>query len=788
MKVSRGNQGVKYPIDALRGLLVVLGGVIVAQLVLVADVPPQAEAALKAKVGPNITESSPDWPQPVKAPAGAPNVVLILLDDVGFADASTFGGVAQTPELDRLAAHGLRYINFNTAAMCSPTRAALLSGRNHHHIGFGRIQDLPDALPGYDTVWKKNAVSIADVLQRNGYSTAAFGKWHNTPFWEIGPVGPFEHWPTSLGFEYFYGFMSGAESQWEPSNLYRDTTAVEPPATPQQGYHFTTDITNEAINWVRTHETLASQKPYFLYFATGATHEPHHVPKEWIEKYRGKFDQGWDKLRQEIFARQKKLGVIPANADLTPRPEGLPAWDSLTADQKRLYARQMEVYAGYLAHTDHEVGRLLQTVQQGPHGDNTLVLYIVGDNGSSGMGGLDGTMEGNGDSSLRSQLQHIDELGGPLHINNYAVGWAWAGVTPFQGMKGIASHFGGVRDPLIVSWPARIREQGELRMQFTHANDIAATVYEAARVRIPLVVDGVQQIPLDGTSFIDSFDRADAAQHHRIQYFEMWGNRAIYHDGWIAAARHDSVWQAGGGKGDLMKDRWELYHVAEDFSEAHDLAARYPDKLRALQALFDAEARRNDVYPLGLDSTKLWRKSSWRVGIDRGNFIYGPGLPRIPLQAAPAFGQFSFRITANVTIPQSGAQGVVVSYGGRFGGFALYVKDDRLVCDFNGSAGYETLRSTVALPHGELVLAYEFWRNKPSNVADPSFNSDEGTARLYVNGRPAGEIKLASAGAIVNDVNGYFGIGQAYGTPVSPAFQLPFKFSGTLTKVQVELK
>lgn len=425
------------------------------------DAPSQAEASssFKGKIGFSAKESTPDWPKSVKAPKDAPNIVLILLDDIGFADASTFGGTAQTPELDKLAAQGLRYNNFNTTAMCSPTRAALLTGRNHHRVGFGIIADFAGGYPGYNSVWKKSTASIAQVLHVNGYSTAAFGKWHNTPDWEITPTGPFDRWPTGLGFEYFYGFMGpgGEDNQWEPAKLYRNTTPVNPPATPERGYHFTADMTDEAIRWIRTHESLAAEKPYFLYFATGAVHDPHHAPKEWIDRYQGRFDRGWDELNKEIFARQKKLGIIPANAKLTPRPKEVPAWNSLSADQKKLYARQMEVYAGFIAHTDAQVGRLLNAVRATTDGDNTLVMYIVGDNGSAGWAPLDGATSGA--STVQEQLQYLDKLGSPEIPNNiYSKGWAWAGNTPFQYWKTIASHFGGTRDPLVVSWPARIKE------------------------------------------------------------------------------------------------------------------------------------------------------------------------------------------------------------------------------------------------------------------------------------------------------------------------------------------
>ncbi len=418
------------PKHSMRKLVTGLVALVVAHLAVAAEVLPHSEPPFKGKIAFDVKNSVPYWPEAAKAPQGAPNIVIVLLDDIGFADTSTFGGVAQTPELDKFAALGLRYINFNNASICAATRAALLSGRNHHHVGFGVVESTGD-FPGYSSVWRKSTVSIAEILRRNGYSTAAVGKWHNTPLWEISPAGPFDRWPTGLGFEYFYGFLGGMENQWEPSRLYRNTTAVEPRATPQQGYHLTTDLADEAIGWVRTHESLAPQKPYFLYFAPGAVHVPHQAPKEWIDRYRGAFDRGWDELRGEVFARQKQLGVIPANAQLTPRPAVIPAWSSLSADQKRLYARQMEVYAGYVAHTDHEVGRLLQAVQQQPGADNTLILYIVGDNGAT-EGGPDGATDNL--SSVADQMQHIDELGSyRVPLNVYAAGWGWMGSTPFSG-------------------------------------------------------------------------------------------------------------------------------------------------------------------------------------------------------------------------------------------------------------------------------------------------------------------------------------------------------------------
>ncbi|MBI4166863.1 MAG: arylsulfatase, partial [Acidobacteria bacterium] len=694
--------------------------IVVAQLFLAADVLPQADRPFRGKIGFSVKDSTPDWPQPVKASTGAPNIVLILLDDVGFASSSTFGGPAETPALEQLAAQGLRYNRFHTTALCSPSRAALLSGRNDHRMGFGTIADTRRGFPGYNGIWKKSTVSIAEVLKRNGYSTAAFGKWHNTPFSEITPVGPFDRWPTGLGFEYFYGMMEGSDSQWEPV-LHRNTTLVDPPATAEQGYHFTTDITDEAICWVRAHESLAPEKPYFLYIATGATHSPHHVPKNWIAKYQGQFEQGWDKLREEIFARQKRLGVIPADTRLTPRPKELPAWDSLSAEQRKLLSRQMEVYCAFLSHTDHEIGRLLHTVRQGSNADNTLILYIVGDNGGDIMGGLAGAET----SELPGQLQHLDELGGVSFLNGFASGWAWATNAPFQWGKTVASHFGGTRDPMIVSWPARIKDRGGLRSQFTHLNDIAATFYDVTGITFPTVVDGVEQVPLDGVSFAYSFDDVTAPSRHRMQIFEQLGNRAIYQDGWIAAARHTLPWIWEPVSEDYENDRWELYYVEKDFSQSRELAGQNPEKLRELQMLFDVEARKNDIYPLG-HWTTWYAEPSLTTG--KCSFTYRPGQPPIQVNGVtvPGFEQ-SHRITADIVVPENGAEGVIISNGGRgrMGGFVLYVKDDRLVYETNSIV----LTSSMALPRGKVELAYEFLAESPKDIS--RYGASRGVGRLY---------------------------------------------------------
>jgi len=770
----------------LLGGLVALGAV-QAALAGQSSSQSQAPESFKGKIEVSAKDSIPDWPRPTGAPRGAPNIVLILLDDIGFADTSTFGGVAQTPELDALAARGLRYNNFNTTATCSPTRAALLTGRNHHRVGFG-VADLA-GFPGYNFVWKKSTVSVAEVLRRNGYSTAAFGKWHNTPPWEISPLGPFDHWPTGLGFDYFYGFMGGRENEWEPSTLYRNTVPVEPSAAPQQGYHLTTDLTNEAIRWLGAHESLAPGTPYFLYFATGAVHSPHQAPRAWIDQYRGKFDRGWDALREEIFLRQKRLGVIPADAVLTRRPGSVPAWASLSVDRKKLFARQMEVYAGFISHTDHEIGRLLKAVREMPGGGDTLILYIVGDNGASPEGGLNGSMDAS--RSVKDQLKHLDDLGGPLiPSNEYSDGWAWLGATPFKGWKWVASYFGGVRNPMVVSWPSRIKDRGGLRTQFAHVNDVAATLYEVTGIEFPAVVDGVDQQPLDGVSFAYTFDHPNSASRHRIQYFEMVGNRAIYEDGWVAAAAHFDPAYADMTSDmapslDFSHDRWELYNVDLDFSEAHDVAAQYPDRLTELRKLFDAEARKNDVYPLGAVAASHAGQASLTGG--KHKFIYYPGTPRLPRAAMPPLGGTSYRITAQALIPSRGAHGVILSYGGRESGFAFYVKGDRLIYEVNSlNDTHAVITSTAPVPDGKVTLVFEYTKEKDLKAGPWGRKITAGTGRLFIDGQAVGEAKMTDASQ-----SAYFaslGVGQAFGSPVSNNFRPPFKFSGTLGDVTVELK
>ncbi|WP_176594321.1 arylsulfatase [Sphingobium sp. EM0848] len=733
-----------------------------------------------------VPSSRPDTPRPVSVQqqSSRPNIVVILLDDVGFAASERFGGAVRTPALDSLAASGITYNRFHTTSVCSPTRAALLTGRNAHRVGAGTVVEYPH--PGYDWSWPKSTATVARVLLDNGYNTAAFGKWHNTPIAEISPVGPFDRWPTGLGFQHFYGFMQGEDSQWEPL-LYNDTTAVDPPRPAKGEYHFAADITDRAINWLQTQASLASNRPYFLYYAAGGAHAPHHVAKEWIDKYRGRFDGGWDKYREEVFARQKKMGVIPHDTTLTPRPAELPAWNTLSADQKRLYVHQMEVFAGFLEYTDHEIGRLIEQVRQGPNGNNTLIFYIVGDNGASGEGAIDGSDVGLANiiyglpSPVDEQLSHVDQLGSKLYDNHYSAGWAWATATPFRWMKRVASFFGGTRNPMVVSWPDGIKTDARPRSQFTDVNDIAPTIYDAAGIRAPDSVDGVAQQPLDGVSFAYSFDNPSAPSQHRVQYFEETGNRAIYQDGWIATVRRSVPWQLS-CKPDFSTDSWELYDIEKDFSQAHDVAAQNPEKLKALQALFEREARANHVYPMQdgcivktAGSQPIDGKSA--PAAPPSHFVYHAGMARLPVAKAPNFLK-SHRITADVDIPPAGAEGVLLTNGGRYGGFTLYAKDGRLFYASN-FFGKSAAIMEAPLPTGSLEIAYDYDREDPKLFGG-------GTGRLLVNGKAVALHRFDRIGAPAQF--GSMGIGRSHGGPVVDAYDGAFSFTGTIKRITVDVK
>ncbi|MDD0972524.1 arylsulfatase [Pseudomonas fontis] len=748
---------------------------------------PLAPTPFKGVIDTTYKTSRPDFPAQLKAPKGAPNVLLVLLDDIGFAGTGTFGGQIDTPQLDQLAHEGLRYNRFHTTALCSPTRSALLTGRNHHEVGNGMITELAVGYPGYNSQWAQDSASIAEVLKDNGYSTAMFGKWHNTPDWETSPAGPFDRWPTGKGFQYFYGFLGGETSQWEPQ-LYQNTQPVEPATRPEQGYHLTSDLADRAINYIHTQASVAPDKPWFIYWAPGAAHAPHHAPQAYIDKYKGKFDAGWDAYREAAFAKQKALGIIPADARLTPRPAELPAWDSMTADQKRLFARQMEVYAGFVDHTDHEAGRLMTAARQMPNGDNTLIIFITGDNGGSAEGSMIGTLNNmatqNGiPDSVEGQLAVLDELGGPKHENHFAVPWAWAIDTPFQWMKQVGSHLGGVRNGMVISWPAHIKQPGGVRSQFTHVVDIAPTLYEAIGVQTPEVVNGAQQKPINGVSLLYSLDDAKAADRHTTQYFEMFGNRSIYHDGWLAAARHGLPWELVNRNKGFEEDRWELYDLNTDYSQSIDLADKYPEKLKELQALFDQQARENQVYPL--DDRWVERAlDPLRPSLTRGRteFSFYQGTVRIPEGSAPNTKRRSHRISTRIVVPAGGVEGVIAAQGGSSGGWSLYVKDNRLVYvnNFFGKHS-DVLAAAEPLPVGEVEVAFEYTQQSKEWGGG-------GVGRLLINGEEV------ASGTFAHVVPGRFSatetldIGEELGSTVSADYHAPNRFTSTMAPVRFELR
>jgi arylsulfatase len=713
------------------------------------------------------------WPSRIAPSADAPNIIIILLDDAGFAATSAFGGLVDMPTLDNLAADGLRYNQFNVTAVCSPTRAALLTGRNHHRVGFGTITEGPSAHSGYNTSWPKEAACCAEILRQSGYSTAAFGKWHNTPNWEVSPVGPFERWPTGLGFEHFYGFMLGETSQWEPP-LWQNTTMVEPPGTPEQGYHVTSDLADRAIGWLQTLQSLAPDKPYLLYFSTGAPHKPHHAPSEWVARYSGRFDLGWDELRAEIFARQKRLGVIPASAALTSRPAGLPAWATLSDDEKRLAAHQMEIFAGFLSHTDHQIGRLLDVARRAPRGDNTLVLYVATDNGASGMDGLHGNDHTHvPPSSVQEQLLRAEAAAGPNGLSGYAAGWAWLNSTPFPWMKLIASHAGGTRAPLVVSWPSRIQDRGAIRTQFVHVTDIAPTLLELAGVEPPTAVNGAMQMSFDGVSFADTMLRDDIPSRPRTQYFENWGNRALYHNGWIAAQRISEPWS---GRRLSETPEWELYDLTTDFSEAHDLSADFPEMLDSLKRLYFAEAARNGVLSLEQLGTSL---PPSLLG-HRTRFVYYPTLPvLLSATSAPDFVR-PHRILARVIVDDSRTEGLIVSNGSRFGGFALFARDGRIYYGNNYQGiRHQVIGSTQRMPRGEHQIEIVV-RGEITTSGEL-----EGSGVLRRDGQTVGSGPLTIARPYYGTST--FNIGRARISPVTERRDLPFIFTGRILSVEIVL-
>jgi arylsulfatase len=748
---------------------------------------PRPEPAFNAVIGRTYKDSKPGTIELTKAPPGAPNILVILIDDSGYGQWGTFGGQIPTPNLDRLASSGLRYTRFHTTALCSPTRAALLTGRNHHSVGTGVITEMGDGFPGYSGQIPKSAAMVSEVLRQNGYSTAFIGKNHNIPDWETSISGPFDRWPGLQGFDHFFGFVGGEANQWQPA-LYFDTLPVEMAVPKGREGHYTLNdaLADKVIEYIRLQKSVTPDRPFFIYYAPGATHAPHHVPKDWIDKFKGQFHQGWDKYREETYQRQVKGGVIPADTKLTPRPAEIPAWDSLTPDQQRVAERLMETFAAYTAQTDFEVGRVLDAIEQVGQTDNTLVLWEIGDNGASMEGTLNGVF--NEMTSLNGQkedtsyvIQHLDQIGGPLSYNHFPVGWAWAMNTPFQWGKQVASHFGGTRNPLVISWPQRIKDKGGLRPQFHHVIDVAPTLLDAAGVAQPTEVNGVAQKPIEGVSMVYSFDDAGAKSHRGTQYFEMLGNRAIYSDGWLAAARHGRLPWQNAGSADFDKDTWELYDVDEDFSESNDLAAKNPEKLQQLQDLFWAEAKKYNVLPLDdrfIERADPGLRPSLIAG--RTKFTYFPGAIRIPESSSANVKNKSHTITAEVDMPRTGGDGVLVAAGGVVAGYALYIKDRRPVYEYNwfGQSRYK-VASPERLPPGPATIRLDF-------KYDGGGVGKGGTAALFVNDKKVAEGRVDKTVLGRFSADETFDVGMDTGSPVSTAYQSPFKFAGTLKKVEID--
>ncbi len=710
----------------------------------------------------------------LRPPKGAPNVLIVLIDDAGFGSSSAFGGPCQTPAAEKLAANGLKFNRFHTTALCSPTRQALLTGRNHHSCGMGGITEIATGAPGYSSVLPNSMSPLAKTLKLNGYSTAQFGKCHEVPVWQTSPAGPFDAWPTGGGgFEHFYGFIGGEANQWYPT-IYEGTTPVEPKKTPEEGYHFMADMTDKAMAWISQQKALAPDKPFFVYFAPGATHAPHHVPKEWADKYKGKFDQGWDKLREETFARQKKLGVIPADCQLTPRHAEIPAWDDMPETLKPVLRRQMEVYAGFMEYTDHHVCRMLDGMKNLGILDDTLVYYIIGDNGASAEGTLNGTfnemLNFNGLGAIETPeflTERLDKLGGPESYNHYAVGWAHAMNTPYQWTKQVASHWGGTRNGTIVHWPKGIKAKGEIRSQFSHVIDVAPTILEAAGIPEPESVDGIAQDPIEGTSMLYAFNDGKAADQHETQYFEMFGNRGIYHKGWAAVTKHGTPWILVGRKTvPLDDDVWELYDTTKDWSQAKDLSKEMPEKLHELQRLWLIEATRYKVLPIDdRVAEKMNPDLAGRPVLISGKtqLLFG-GMGRLSENCVLNLKNKSHAVTAEITVPKEGAEGVIIAQGANIGGWSLYAKGGKLKYCYNlGGVKHFFAESKDKIPAGDHQVRMEF------AYAGGGMGKG-GKVTLFTDGQKVGETDLPMTQAMVFSADDGCDVGEDTGAPVSPDY------------------
>ena len=744
-------------------------------------------------------DSKPYWPPRVVPPKGAPNVLLIMTDDQGYGISSTFGSVIPTPALDRVAKAGLRYTQMHSTALCSPTRAALITGRNHHSVGFGVVGELSTGFPGYDSVISPDKATIGTILRDNGFSTSWFGKEHNTPSFQQSLAGPFDQWPSGMGFEYFYGFMGGETDQWTPY-LFQDHTQIFP-WVGQKDYNLTTDLADEAIKYMKGLNASAPEKPFFLYYVPGGTHSPHQPKKEWIEKFKGKFDMGWEKMREQIFANQKRLGVIPPDTQLTPWPDSLPKWDVQSIVRKKLYAHQAEVFAAYVAYTDYEIGRVIQAVEDMNKLDNTLIIYICGDNGTSPEGTLEGTPNTltayNGILTLPEieELKFYESWGSDKTYPHMMVAWSWAFDSPFKWTKQVASHFGGTRQGMAISWPGHIEDVGGIRSQFHHVIDIVPTILEATGVKAPEMVNGIKQEPIEGVSMAYTFKKANATAPSKrdTQYFEMVGNRAIYHDGWMASTTPPQPpWMLGAKMPALSDYKWELYHVSEDFSQYNDLAAKMPDKLKEMQALFLTEAGKYNVFPL--DNSGFVRVMSPRPSAVAGRtvFTYTGENVGIPVGNAPDILDKDYTITAEITVPNGGAEGMIATFGGRFGGYALFLQKGKPVFVYNlldlkryrweggvgGVIGEDWFGK--ALKPGKHTIVFDFKYDGPGP-------GKGGTGVFTVDGKELAKKTIAHTIPLIMNMDETMDIGMDTRTGVDDSYELPFRFTGTIDKVTYKL-
>jgi arylsulfatase len=726
----------------------------------------------------------------LRPPAGAPNVLIVLIDDAGFGASSAFGGPCQTPNAERLAKGGLKYTRFHTTALCSPTRAALLSGRNHHTVGMGGITEIATSAPGYNSLRPNTCAPLAETLKLNGYSTAQFGKCHEVPVFEATPIGPYDHWPTGSGFEHFYGFIGGETSQYAPP-LYDGTTPIQAERTAEEGYHLTEDLADKAIGYIRQQKAIAPDKPFFIYFAPGATHAPHHVPKDWVAKYKGKFDQGWDKVREETFARQKKLGVIPSDCELTARPKEIPAWDAMEERLRPVLARQMEIYAAFMEHADFHVGRIIDSLTDLGILDDTLIYYIIGDNGASAEGTTTGCFsewlvgEAPDLNTPELLIERMDDLGTPRAYNHYAVGWAHAMDTPYQWTKQVASHWGGTRNGTVVHWPKGIKSNGQIRSQFHHVIDVAPTILEVAGLPQPTLVNGVMQEPLHGVSMRYSFDDAKAAERHETQYFEMFCNRGIYHKGWTAVTRHGNLpWVLSGPQPPLNDDVWELYDTTKDWSQAHDLAQQMPEKVAELKRLFDLEAAKYNVFPL--DDRKGERANpdlAGRPTVVRGNTqLLFPGMRRVQENTVIATKNKSHSVTAEIEVPPAGVKGVIVAQGGAMGGWSLYAHGGKLKYLYNllGVKQFGVTGDT-ALPAGKHQVRMEF-------AYDGGGFGKGAAITLYVDGKKIGQGRVERTHMFIFALDETTEVGCDLGEPVSEDYPARGNaFNGKVNWVQIDI-